>query len=109
MTGAPVTRQTPKIVAGALRCWLNRLRLTVDRRTVIVDTGPDFRDQMIAAGVERIDAAVYTHPHADHIHGIDDLRGYVIAQRMRIPIYADDPTMARLREGFQLLLRNAGR
>lgn len=68
--------------------------------TVVVDTGPDFRDQMIAAGVERIDAAVYTHPHADHIHGIDDLRGYVIAQRMRIPIYADDPTMARLREGF---------
>ena len=71
-----------------------------ERTTVVIDTGPDFRDQMIAAGVKRIDAAVYTHPHADHIHGIDDLRGYVIAQRMRIPIYADAPTMQRLREGF---------
>ena len=68
--------------------------------TVVVDTGPDFRDQMITAGVERIDATVYTHSHADHIHGIDDLRGYVIAQRTRIPIHADDQTMDRLRSGF---------
>ena len=69
--------------------------------TVVVDTGPDFRDQMISAGVSRVDAAVYTHPHADHIHGIDDLRGFVITQRMRIPIYADRPTMQRLQEGFR--------
>ena len=68
--------------------------------TVVIDTGPDFRDQMIRAAVKRLDAAVYTHPHADHIHGIDDLRGYVIVQRRRIPVYADMPTMARLREGF---------
>jgi len=69
--------------------------------TVVVDTGPDFRDQMIRAAVERLDAAVYTHSHADHLHGIDDLRGYIIVQRMRMPIYADAPTMARLREGFR--------
>lgn len=68
--------------------------------TVVIDTGPDFRDQMISADVQRIDAAVYTHPHADHIHGIDDLRGFVITQRMRIPVYADPQTMQRLEEGF---------
>jgi phosphoribosyl 1,2-cyclic phosphate phosphodiesterase len=45
--------------------------------TVVIDTGPDFREQMIAAKVQNIDAVFYSHPHADHIHGIDDLRGYV--------------------------------
>ena len=71
-----------------------------DATTIVVDTGPDFRDQMINAGVQRIDGVVYTHQHADHLHGIDDLRGYVFAQRHRVRIYANPSTMARLREGF---------
>ena len=44
---------------------------------VVIDTGPDIRAQMLASKVECIDAVAYTHPHADHIHGIDDLRGYL--------------------------------
>ncbi|MDX3924931.1 MAG: MBL fold metallo-hydrolase [Shinella sp.] len=68
--------------------------------TVVIDTGPDFREQMIAAHVENIDAALYTHPHADHIHGIDDLRGFVLHNHRQIPIWADPSTMARIREGF---------
>ena len=56
---------------------------------VVIDTGPDFREQMLMAAVRRIDAVIYTHPHADHIHGIDDLRGYVLEQRELIDIYAD--------------------
>lgn len=72
-----------------------------DRRTsVVIDTGPDFREQMLMAGVERLDAVLYTHPHADHIHGIDDLRGYFLAQRARIPVHADAMTLARLKQGF---------
>jgi len=67
---------------------------------VIIDTGPDFREQMLLAHVRSIDAVIYTHPHADHIHGIDDLRGFVLEQRRRIDIHADAPTMARLRQGF---------
>jgi phosphoribosyl 1,2-cyclic phosphate phosphodiesterase len=67
---------------------------------VVIDTGPDFRDQMLDAGVQFLDGVVYTHAHADHIHGIDDLRGYFLAQRRRIDIHADAATLARLREGF---------
>lgn len=67
---------------------------------VAIDTGPDFREQMIMAGVTSLDAAVYTHMHADHIHGIDDLRGYVLQRRKLMDIYADRPTLERLREAF---------
>ena len=67
---------------------------------VVIDTGPDFRQQMLASRVTSIDAVVYTHAHADHIHGIDDLRGYWLEQRRLIDIHADAPTLARLREAF---------
>ncbi|WP_337266709.1 MBL fold metallo-hydrolase [Oryzifoliimicrobium ureilyticus] len=68
--------------------------------TVVIDTGPDFREQMVAAKVKHIDAVLYTHPHADHIHGIDDLRGYFHESHHRVPIYADQFTMDRIREAF---------
>src|SRR5690606_2953261 len=68
---------------------------------VAIDTGPDFREQMLLAGVDRLDAVVYTHAHADHIHGIDDLRGYFLSQRRKIDIHADQPTLARLMDGFR--------
>jgi phosphoribosyl 1,2-cyclic phosphate phosphodiesterase len=71
-----------------------------DKTTVCIDTGPDFRAQMIAAKVSHLDSVVYTHAHADHVHGIDDLRTFVISQKQRMDIYADDLTMERLRDGF---------
>lgn len=70
------------------------------KTVVVVDTGPDFREQMIRSKVDRIDAVIYTHAHADHLHGIDDLRGYFHSQHHRIPIYAEPFTMARIAEGF---------
>lgn len=70
------------------------------RTTVVIDTGPDFRAQMLMAEARHIDAVLYTHAHADHIHGIDDLRGYVLERKRLIDIYADVPTMVRLREAF---------
>lgn len=83
--------------AGAL---IERISDTGDRTTVVIDTGPDFREQMLLASVKHIDAVVYTHPHADHIHGIDDLRTYVLEQRHRLPVHADGVTLARLKEAF---------
>ncbi len=70
------------------------------KTTVVIDTGPDFREQMIRAQVDWIDAVVYTHAHADHVHGIDDLRAYFFRAHHRIPIHADVPTLQRIREGF---------
>lgn len=82
-------------------------RITPDGRTtrVVVDTGPDFRQQMLSVPHRRLAAVIYTHPHADHIHGLDDLRTYVLEQRGLIDIYADEPTTARLMEGFGYCFR----
>lgn len=71
----------------------------------VIDTGPDFREQMLSAGVFSLDAVLYTHPHADHIHGIDDLRGFALQQRELVDVYADKPTMDRLFQGFSYCFR----
>lgn len=68
--------------------------------SVLIDTSPDMRSQLLDAGVGRLDAVLYTHAHADHVHGIDDLRMIVINMRARLPIWADIPTRASLMERF---------
>jgi phosphoribosyl 1,2-cyclic phosphate phosphodiesterase len=68
--------------------------------TVLVDTGPDLRQQLLDAGVTRLDAVLYTHDHADHTHGIDDLRPLAIAMRRRVDAYADAATTATLMQRF---------
>ena len=89
-----------------LRCSLLAERISDAGTTrVVVDTSPDFRQQMLAAKVPRLDGVLYTHPHADHVHGIDDLRGFALAQQERIKVFADESTMARLYEGFGYCLK----
>ena len=66
------------------------------RTTILVDTSPDLREQLLDADVRHLDGVVYTHAHADHTHGIDDLRPLVIKMRARIPVYADALTRAPL-------------
>ncbi|MGY2046752.1 MBL fold metallo-hydrolase [Methylobacterium sp. JK268] len=68
--------------------------------TVLIDTSPDLREQLLDAGVTRLDAVLFTHAHADHTHGIDDVRPLVIHMRRRIPVYADAVTEALLRVRF---------
>lgn len=68
--------------------------------TVLIDTSPDMREQLLDAGVGRLDAVVYTHSHADHVHGIDDLRMIVFNMRARLPVYADALTEEDLRQRF---------
>lgn len=60
--------------------------------SVLIDTSPDLRDQLLQAEVGRLDAVIYTHEHADHVHGIDDLRMIVFNMRARLPVWADAPT-----------------
>lgn len=67
---------------------------------VLVDTGPDLREQLIDAQIRRLDAILYTHPHADHTHGVDDLRGLVILNGRKIPAYMDEPTSRSLTHKF---------
>lgn len=90
----------PKNRRSRAAAMVERIAENGERTTIVIDTGPDFRAQMLAASVTHIDAVIYTHPHADHIHGLDDLRSYVLEQRHRIPIYADDNTLLRLKQGF---------
>lgn len=69
-------------------------------RNVIVDTTPDFRQQVLAANVRRLDAVLYTHDHADHIMGLDDIRPFNYRRKDPIPVYASESTLKSLRRVF---------
>ena len=71
-----------------------------DGVTVVVDTGPDFRMQMLDAGVRRLDAVLLTHDHADHAHGIDDLRQFFHLTGTPVPCFASAATWAVLEARF---------
>ena len=70
------------------------------KTSVLVDTSPDLREQLLDAGVSKLDGVLFTHEHADHTHGIDDLRGLFIKHRRRIDIYLDEPTSRALHARF---------
>ena len=67
---------------------------------VLIDTSPDLREQMLSSGTADIDAVLYTHEHADHTHGIDDLRAFFLMRRKRMEIWADDATGRMLTTRF---------
>ncbi|MDE0626664.1 MAG: MBL fold metallo-hydrolase [Bryobacterales bacterium] len=81
-------------------------------RSVVIDTGPDFRQQALSAGLTRLDAILYTHDHADHIMGLDDVRPFNYWRRDRIPVYASESTLKSLMRvfpyGFKGESRHAG-
>lgn len=74
-------------------------------KQVIIDTGPDLRQQALREGLSSIDAVLYTHTHADHLHGIDDLRAFCQIQRAQIPLYGSPQAMAHIADKFGYTLR----
>ena len=68
--------------------------------SIVIDTSPDFRSQALRASIPKLDAVLYTHSHADHIAGFDDLRTYSVKNGNCIPIYADPFTLSRLEKAF---------
>ena len=89
-----------------------RTSLLVERRAasgitrILVDTSPDLREQLLDAEVDWLDAVFYTHAHADHTHGIDDLRSLVIKHRRRVDVYLDEPTGRALHARFGYCFRS---
>lgn len=75
----------------------------VDGVTLLIDTPPELRLQLIAAGRAHVDAVLYTHEHADHVNGIDDLRIFSVKQRKPLPVYGAPETLARLRDSFRYI------
>jgi phosphoribosyl 1,2-cyclic phosphate phosphodiesterase len=89
-----------------------RTSLLVERRNasgvtrVLVDTSPDLREQLLDAEVDWLDAVLFTHEHADHTHGIDDLRGLFIKRRRRVDVYLDEATSQAMRARFDYCFRS---
>jgi phosphoribosyl 1,2-cyclic phosphate phosphodiesterase len=89
------------------RCSLLVRRRGPDGATsVLIDTSPDLRAQMLAAGVRHIDAVLYTHDHADQTHGVDDLRVFALHARRRIPAWMDPATRQTLTGRFPYIFKN---
>jgi phosphoribosyl 1,2-cyclic phosphate phosphodiesterase len=82
----------------------NRLRSSVlvedDGNTILIDTGPDFRQQMLRASVESLDAILYTHEHRDHIAGLDDVRAYNFIQNKPMEIFGEERVLRALQHTF---------
>jgi len=77
--------------------------------TILIDTPPELRLQLLAGGITRVDAVVYTHEHADHVMGIDDLRMFSVRQRRPLPVYGPPETLERLRTSFRYIFDDSMR
>ena len=88
----------------------NRLRpsimLQYNGRTVLIDTTPDFRQQALRERISRIDAILFTHSHADHIMGLDDVRPLNLRQKSTIPIYGSSETLATIQCSFRYIFES---
>jgi phosphoribosyl 1,2-cyclic phosphate phosphodiesterase len=91
-----------------------RTSLLIERRSgsgitrALVDTSPDLREQLLDAEVDSLDGVLFTHEHADHTHGIDDLRAVFIRRRRPVDVYLDEPTSRALRERFGYCFETSG-
>jgi phosphoribosyl 1,2-cyclic phosphate phosphodiesterase len=85
------------------------IRLAYNSHTVLIDTGPDFHAQALRENIRRVDAVLYTHGHADHVMGFDDLRPLSFHTKGDLPIYADDATAKNIERIFEYTFRKEDR
>jgi phosphoribosyl 1,2-cyclic phosphate phosphodiesterase len=87
-----------------------RLRVSVwvvwDDNSIVIDCGPDFRQQMLTSGCSKLDAILFTHEHADHTAGLDDIRPFFFKQQKDIPVYGDDRVLENLKRRFDYIFEN---
>ena len=80
--------------------------ITDGKTQILVDTSPDLKNQLIANNITKLDAVLYTHTHADHLHGIDDLRGITRNTGKSLNFYATSPQIAEIKERFAYVFAN---
>lgn len=115
MLGVGSSAGTPAVGCSCSTCISTNSRnkrtrcssiITLDSGEVIlIDTGPDLRIQALREELTRVDAVLYTHSHADHLHGIDDLRAFCQLQRKQIPLYAKQDVVEHITSKFGYTLR----
>lgn len=107
--GTGTSSGVPMIVCDCAVCtssdaYDKRLRSSIlvqsATTTLVVDTTPDFRYQMLRAGVKKLDAVLFTHPHKDHIAGLDDIKAYNFFQQKAMDVYANEMTQTALKREF---------
>ena len=76
------------------------VRLEVEDKSLVIDTGPDFRQQMLREDVKRLDAVLFTHGHKDHTAGLDDVRAYNFLQKMDMPVYGQQEVLEQLKKEY---------
>lgn len=111
------TSQGVPVIACACNVCLSgdrrdkRLRTSVfleaDGYNIIIDTGPDFRYQVLRAGISRLDAILYTHEHRDHIAGLDDVRSFNFKQKMAMPIYGNHQVIEQIKREFHYIFESS--
>ena len=88
----------------------NRLRTSVwietDQLSLIIDSGPDFRFQVLRAGISTLDAILFTHQHRDHIAGLDDVRSFNFKQKMAMPVYGNELVLDQIKREFHYVFEN---
>lgn len=114
MLGVGSSAGTPMIGCHCVTCLSDNPRnkrtrcssfVTLDSgQTILIDTGPDLRQQALRENITQVNAVLYTHTHADHLHGIDDLRSFCQIQRAQIPLYGSPFTCAHIAEKIWLYL-----